>query len=88
MTNKELEAEVTRLRDALDFYADPETYFAVAFLGDPPCGPFLEDFSETELGRKPGNVARVVLAGDPLPEYARLELDDESETGSNSQGGG
>lgn len=47
---------------ALQFYADPETYFGIAFLADPPCGDFTEDVSETEdLGMKPGKRARELL---------------------------
>ena len=30
---------------ALWFYADPDTYNAIAFLTDPPCGEFSEDMS-------------------------------------------
>ncbi len=29
----------------LEFYARPETYHAVLFLSDPPCGEFMEDFA-------------------------------------------
>lgn len=50
-----------KLIDALVFYADPDTYFAIGFFPDPPCGPFMEDFSETPLGDKPGKLARTVL---------------------------
>ena len=35
-----------RLREALEFYADPDTYFAVLVVGDAPCGEFADDFSE------------------------------------------
>ena len=54
-----------KLREALEFYADPETYFGVAFLCDPPCGDFTTDESETgtELGVKPGKRAREALKG-------------------------
>lgn len=31
------------LLDPLEFYADPDTYFAVGFWFDPPCGGFDED---------------------------------------------
>jgi hypothetical protein len=47
---------------ALEFYADPETYFAWGFISDPPCGDFGDDFSETELGVKPGKRARSTLS--------------------------
>jgi hypothetical protein len=53
--------ENERLREALEFYADPETYFAIAFLPDPPCGPFIHDTDDVEPG-KPGAVARRALA--------------------------
>ncbi len=50
-----------KLRKALEFYADPETYFAIGFFPDPPNGEFMDDFSETELGYKPGKRARIAL---------------------------
>lgn len=54
---------VDELAEALGFYADPETYFAIGFLPDPPCGEFMEDFDHTEeLGVKPGHRARAALA--------------------------
>lgn len=54
--------EAERLREALEFYADPETYFAIGFWPDPPCGAFIDDGSETMgLGMKPGKRARIVL---------------------------
>src|SRR3989304_3873400 len=40
------QAEIERLREALEFYADPENYHAIAFLGDAPCGDFAADFDE------------------------------------------
>ncbi len=53
---------VKALVDALAFYADPATYFAIGFLPDPPCGDFMDDFDATELGEKPGKAARAALA--------------------------
>lgn len=44
--------------DALAFYGDPSTYFAVGFFPDNPAGDFMEDFSATYLGAKPGKRAR------------------------------
>ena len=35
---------LVQLSDALEFYANPESYHAVAFMVDPPCGEFGEDF--------------------------------------------
>lgn len=57
------DAVVAALVAALEFYADPETYFAVGFFGDRPAGEFMEDFDDTgpELGSKPGKRARAAL---------------------------
>jgi len=41
-----LEREVRRLREALVMYAKPESYHAIGFLPDRPCGEFIDDFSE------------------------------------------
>lgn len=50
------------LLGALEFYADPETWFAVALFPDHPCGEIVDDFSDTEaLGEKPGKRAREAL---------------------------
>ena len=58
-----LEAERDALREALEFYADPNTYFAIGIFPDPPCGEFNEDFDDTEeLGWRPGKRARAALA--------------------------
>jgi hypothetical protein len=55
-------SELEKLRKALEFYANPETYFAIGFFPDPPNGEFMDDFSDTgELGMKPGKRARVAL---------------------------
>lgn len=48
--------------EALGFYADPDTYFAVAFLSDPPCGDFMTDISSVDGKVEPGNRARRALA--------------------------
>jgi len=46
--------------DALVFYGNPDTYFAIAFLGDPPCGSFIKDTSycPSVTSYKPGKLAR------------------------------
>jgi hypothetical protein len=54
-------AQCEEMAEALLFYGDPGTYFAIGFIGDAPHGDFLEDFDETELGQKPGKKAREVL---------------------------
>jgi len=40
------EKRITAAGEALAFYADAETYHAIAFLPDYPCGEFIDDFSE------------------------------------------
>lgn len=57
-------AEHKRVREALEFYADPETYLAIGFFPDPPCGEFMDDFGETgtkDYGPRPGERARKAL---------------------------
>lgn len=50
------------LVETLEFYADPDTYFAVSFVPDPPCGAIMRDFSESEdYGKKPGKRARETI---------------------------
>lgn len=56
-----LREERAALIEALEFYGHPGTYFAIGFLPDPPCGDLMEDFGDTELGRKPGERARAAL---------------------------
>jgi hypothetical protein len=43
------------------FYGDPDSYVAIGFFPDRPCGEFIEDFEDTELGLKPGKRARETL---------------------------
>ena len=67
----DLNAEVERLTEALYFYADPDTYFAIAFWFDPPCGDFQDDFSEDHGNSfynraMPGKLARAVLRGEKV----------------------
>ena len=58
------EERLNEILEALDFYADPDTYFAIGFIPDRPAGDFMDDFSETELGYKPGKLARKILYGE------------------------
>lgn len=61
---------IKELEDALAFYANPDSYFAVFIVGDRPCGEFADDFSYcdhlAEYGPydrpMPGKHARVTLA--------------------------
>lgn len=62
-----LRSQVETLRGALEFYANPENYHAIAFLGDAPCGDFVTDCDEEhghpdyEDRAMPGKRARSVL---------------------------
>lgn len=64
-----LEAQLERAREALEYYAEPMTYFGIAMIGDAPHGDFFEDFEEWpdwgESARmvkdKPGKRARTAL---------------------------
>ena len=47
---KAAKAREVKLREALEFYADPDTYFAVSIISDPPAGDIVRDFSAV-----PGN---------------------------------
>lgn len=53
---------------ALAFYGAPDTYHAIGFFPDPPCGDFMEDFSEhgdpmyPRGDERPGRRAREALA--------------------------
>ena len=59
--NKKLNKIGSKLIRCIDFYANPETYFAISFFHDPPSGGFIYDFSKTNLGHKPGKRARKTL---------------------------
>jgi hypothetical protein len=63
-----LKKRIEKLEKALWFYANPDTYYAVSFLFDPPCGGFRDDFGWvkwSDYNRKmPGKVARRALAGE------------------------
>jgi hypothetical protein len=55
--------------DALWFYGNPETYFAIGIFPDPPCGEFIEDFSDCGILRmKPGKLARETLKCEVTPK--------------------
>jgi hypothetical protein len=47
--------------EALAFYADPDTWFAVGLFPDPPNGPIMDDFSEWDGRQRPGDRARTAL---------------------------
>jgi hypothetical protein len=61
------DARIAELEETLAFYADAETYHAIAFLADPPCGEFMDDFSDDhgdDYDRPmPGRRARSTLEG-------------------------
>jgi hypothetical protein len=63
MTDRE---KIQKLKDALHFYADPDSYFAIGFLADRPCGGFMDDFCDKHgIGQydrpMPGKLARKTL---------------------------
>jgi len=67
----DLVVETKKLRNALIFYADPETYTAIGFLPDHPCGDFIKDFDDNYYHEffdrpMPGKIARDVLREDEL----------------------
>lgn len=53
---------LAQLLDAVEFYADPDTYFAIGIFGDSPCGEFIEDVEEIDGAVRPGKRARAALA--------------------------
>lgn len=54
--------KIKTMINVIGFYANPQTYFAIAHVPDDSAGEFMEDFSETEeLGMKPGKTAREFL---------------------------
>ena len=54
--------KIKSLVDALAFYADEDSYFAIGFFPDRPCGDFIEDFSQDSFGTmRPGKKAMAVL---------------------------
>ena len=65
---RSLISENERLREALEFYADPGTYHAISFMCDPPGGGWVEDFDDDHgddgYNRPmPGKTARAALEG-------------------------
>ena len=57
---------ISDLIEGLNFYADPDTYFAIMILSDPPCGEFYYDFSDDHKSNQydnpmPGKLARKVI---------------------------
>jgi len=66
------EERLARYQAALEFYADPETYFALMIVADPPCGDFANDFTDVwwepaqDHKPMPGARAREALA-EPVP---------------------
>jgi hypothetical protein len=61
MTPAERLAWADGVVEALAFYANPDTWFAVALFPDPPNGPIMDDFSEWDGIQRPGAKAREAL---------------------------
>jgi hypothetical protein len=71
--NAILRERVRHYKDVLEFYADPESYLAIGFFPDPPCGDFITDWTDTGplYGFRPGGRARAALADEefqPMPD--------------------
>ncbi len=68
-------ADAQKMREALEFYADPDTYVAIMFVPDRPCGDFINDIGEVEtdwgLEHRPGAKARAALRPAPEQEQER-----------------
>lgn len=47
---------------ALEFYANPDTYFVIGFFPGHPCGDFIDDFSVVDDVARPGKIARATIA--------------------------
>jgi hypothetical protein len=69
MADKEIERYKKALGialDALQVYADPETYYAIAIMADRPAGDFADDFSKVPGSwynrPMPGKTARAAFA--------------------------
>jgi len=80
--------ETNMLEEALLFYADPETYFAIGFFSDPPCGEFMTDFEDLpefeawKPGKRAREAARNYLAIlDKKKKELETQLRDRSEFG-------
>jgi hypothetical protein len=68
--------------DALVFYADPETYFAISYSVDSLAGAFMKDFGPTDLGTKPGKRARRAI--DKLAALMPARSSSPDKEGSNA----
>lgn len=64
----EVTAELNDAVEVLEFYGNPDTYFAIGFLPDTPCGEFMQDFSEVAGVMRPGKRAR-----DLFEKYAAMK---------------
>lgn len=63
---KLLERSLLEAIKALQMYGNPDSYYAIAFLYDPPCGEFRDDFSNVDKSwqynrKMPGKLARKTL---------------------------
>ena len=47
--------------ETLAFYMSPDTYHAIAFIPDPPCGEFMDDFKKVDGRARPGKRARLAF---------------------------
>ena len=77
MTNEEIADRLNRYFDTLSFYADGFTYFAISFISDPPCGPLMDDFSETDPfeQERPGKRARETIDKENFTDEQKVWLE-------------
>lgn len=70
------------LFEALEFYANYETYWAINYLPDPPCGALMEDFhihpEDPHERPRPGKTAYLALYL-PSEEYKKLNEEIEND---------
>lgn len=69
---KVLENNVYKMLEVLEFYANPDTYFAIGLFPNPRCGEFINDINETKFGIKPGKMARDLIEN-MLKEFEELQ---------------
>ena len=57
----DIEQEHIDAISVLKFYASPDTYLAIGFFPDHPCGEFIEDFTICDGRARPGKRAREIF---------------------------
>lgn len=77
MTKPTIEEQLFKAIDALSFYADVDTYFAISVFADRPCGEFADDFTLIQELNEAGEVVyERERPGKRARETLRALLDD------------